>query len=340
MSRGIINNPLTSSPFLSLPLFSSPSYLLVNKTHKVISATLESVNNSGQLTAKERRQLRNERREEKTTNWREEVEEKLLKKQKKRYANWKEELNLDNLALEGPQWWAVRVSRVNGHETAERLARYLARIFPDIEFKVYAPAVHVKRKLKNGTVSVKPKPLFPGCIFLRCVLNKELHDTIRECPGIGGFIGSKVGNTKRQINRPKSVSVVDIESMFRQAKEEQEKADQAFADDQKSEEILKNEDINLNLIKNVMDSVAGTKPKRRTRKASAPVTSSPSIVADDKLLTPGSSIRVVSGSFSDFKGNLKKLDAKSGMATVRFTLFGKESLVDLDINQIVADIDT
>ncbi|KAF5201292.1 Transcription termination/antitermination protein NusG [Thalictrum thalictroides] len=60
---------------------------------------------------------------------------------------------------------------------------------------VYAPAVHVKRKLKNGTVSVKPKPPFPGCIFLRCVLNKELYDTIRECLGIGDFIGSKVGNT-------------------------------------------------------------------------------------------------------------------------------------------------
>ncbi|PIA54495.1 hypothetical protein AQUCO_00900800v1 [Aquilegia coerulea] len=328
------SNRVTSSPFLSLPLFSSPSYLLYNKTHKVISATLES---SGQLTARERRQLRNERREEKTTNWKEEVEEKLLKKQKKKFANWKEELNLDNLAIDGPQWWAVRVSRLNGHETAEQLARYLARIFPNVEFKVYAPAVHVKRKLKNGTVSVKQKPLFPGCIFLRCVLNKELHDTIRECPGIGGFIGSKVGNTKRQINRPRPVSIVDIEAMFRQAKEEQEKADQAFAEDQQSEEILKNENIRLNPIKNVMDSVPDSKPKRRTTKASTPVTSGSSIGSDDKLLTLGSSIRVVSGSFSDFKGTLKKLDAKSGMATVVVTLFGKESIVDVDINQIVAE---
>lgn len=53
----------------------------------------------------------------------------------------------------------------------------------------------VKRKLKSGSYVVKPKPLFPGCAFLHCVLNKELHDFVRECEGIGGFLGSKVGNT-------------------------------------------------------------------------------------------------------------------------------------------------
>lgn len=53
--------------------------------------------------------------------------------------------------------------------------------------------------MKNGTISIKPKPLFPGCVFLRCVLNKELHDFIREVDGVGGFVGSKVGNTYVQL---------------------------------------------------------------------------------------------------------------------------------------------
>jgi len=61
--------------------------------------------------------------------------------------------------------------------------------------QVYAPSVQVKRKLKNGSISVKPKPVFPGCIFIRCILNKEIHDSIRDVDGVGGFIGSKVGNT-------------------------------------------------------------------------------------------------------------------------------------------------
>lgn len=62
-------------------------------------------------------------------------------------------------------------------------------------FQVYAPSIPDRRKLKNGTYSVKAKPLFPGCVFLRCVLDKEIHDFVTELDGVGGFIGAKVGNT-------------------------------------------------------------------------------------------------------------------------------------------------
>lgn len=64
-----------------------------------------------------------------------------------------------------------------------------------VGLQMYTPAVQEKKRLKNGTISIKPKPLFPGCVFLRCVLNKEIHDFVRECDGVGGFVGSKVGNT-------------------------------------------------------------------------------------------------------------------------------------------------
>ncbi|XP_059647134.1 uncharacterized protein LOC132293610 [Cornus florida] len=325
---------LQSSP--SLPLSTrSPIYCTP------ISATLESVNGKT-LTARERRQLRNERRESKPNyNWKEEVEERLLKKPKKRYASWTEELNLDNLALLGPQWWVVRVSRVSGQDTAERLARTLARNYPNIDFKVYVPAVQVKRKLKNGSYSVKPKPLFPGCVFLRCVLNKEMHDFIRECDGVGGFVGSKVGNTKRQINKPRPVSVDDMEAIFQQAKEEQEKTDQAFKEEQQREGILGTEKLDIVYIdsqsasKDVTTSVVASKPKRRSRKASKALLDGQSTGRDDKNLFIGSSVRVVSGTFAEFTATLKKLDHETGKATVGFTLFGKETLVDLDVNEIV-----
>ena len=124
------------------PSYKSPSLLPLHfpistsGSATVVSVRLDS-SDTQPLTARERRQLRNERRESKvTTNWREEVEERLLTKPKKKYASWTEELNLDNLALLGPQWWVVRVSRVSGQESAERLARTLARNFPDIDFKV------------------------------------------------------------------------------------------------------------------------------------------------------------------------------------------------------------
>ncbi|XP_028783554.1 uncharacterized protein LOC114739637 [Neltuma alba] len=297
-----------------------------------ISASLDSTDTQ-ELTARERRRLRNERRESKTTtNWREEVEERLIKKPKKKKTSWTEELNLDNLAKLGPQWWVIRGSRVRGQDTAQLLARSLARNFPDVEFKLYTPAVQVKRRLKNGSYSVTPKPLFPGCIFLRCVLNKELHDFIREYDGIGGFLGSKVGSIKRQINKPKPVSADDMEAVYRQAKEEQEKADRAFEEGEKNA-VLKSEVLKTELERDSdLKSDADSKPKRKSSKTSAMTT--------EKSSTPkrGSTVRVLSGTFAGFTGTLKKLNRKSKIATVAFTLFGKENSVDIEASEIAPEI--
>ncbi|XP_030474265.2 uncharacterized protein LOC115691695 [Syzygium oleosum] len=302
-----------------------------------ISAALESAGAEA-LTARERRQLRNQRRESRGAyNWREEVEERLIEKPKKQFASWTEELNLDYLAKPGPQWWIVRVSRVRGQETADLIARLLIRNFPDVEFKVYAPAVQEKRKLKNGSYSVKARPLFPGCVFLRCILNKELHDFIRECDGVGGFVGSKVGNTKRQIIKPRPVSEDDMEAIFRKAKEEQEKTDRAFEDELASE-TLKSEKLDLDLHSSADDSLeSAMKPKRQSRKSSGTL-GGLSAKEKYKLLVPGSTVRVLSGTFAGFEGSLKKLNRKNKKATVGFALFGKESLVDLDVDEIVPEV--
>ncbi|XP_009358818.1 uncharacterized protein LOC103949431 [Pyrus x bretschneideri] len=291
-----------------------------------ISATLEpEPATTQQLTARERRQLRNERRESKTgTSWKEEVEEKLLEKPTKKFANWKEELNLNNLAHEGPQWWIIKVSRVKGQETAKLIARQLARNYPHIDFKIYAPAIQDRKKLKNGNL-VKPRPLFPGCVFIKCVLDKEIHDFIRECDGVAGFVGSKVGNTKRQITRPRPVSEFDMEAIFKQAKEEQQKAEQAFEQEQ--------QEATLN---DATESDGDSKPRRRPRKTLDPLINGSSKGKSEKLV-PGSSVRVLSGAFAEYVGSLKKLNKRTKKATVGFTLFGKESLVDLDVSEIVLE---
>ncbi|XP_020215881.1 uncharacterized protein LOC109799686 [Cajanus cajan] len=310
-----------------------------NRPFFTLSASA-SVESPEQLSARERRRARGERRERKSgTNWREEVEERLMVKPKKQKGSWMDELNLDNLAKLGPQWWVIRVSRVMGHDTAQLLARSLAKNYPDIEFKIYAPSVNVKRRLKNGSYSVKPKPLFPGCVFFRCVMNKELHDFVREYDGIGGFLGSKVGNTKRQINRPKPVSGKDMEAIFKRAKEEQEKTDQAFEEEEKNAALnseIKNTELELD---DVVNDIVDSKPKRGSRKTSnqVTVTDASSTRKDYKLFVPGSTVRVVSGTFSGFTGTLKKLNRKTKMATVHFTLFGKENIADIDVNEIALE---
>ncbi|MCL7023468.1 hypothetical protein MKW94_023521, partial [Papaver nudicaule] len=325
MGIGYLSLSRSSSTSSSLSrLYPIPCLSVFNRrkkiTLKVSSAILQEEeeeekedDSGGFLSGRERRQLRNERRALTTNNWREEVEDKLgTKYSRKRFATWTEELNLDNLALLGPQWWLVRVSRVSGQETADVIGRTLNRKFPDIDFKIYAPAVRVKRKLKNGTITVKPKPLFPGCVFLWSVLNKEIHDFIRDTPGVGGFIGSTVGNTKKQINRPKPVSTNDMEAIFRRAKEEQIQTDQAFEEEQKVQELA-NEGESNPKPKVVKKSVtADSKKKKRTKKGAEPAVGNSSVQEEYKLLVPGSSVRIVSGPFMEFTGNLKKLDRKTG----------------------------
>ncbi|XP_051130332.1 uncharacterized protein LOC127250901 [Andrographis paniculata] len=320
MKQGFLSWRNCSYPTpLSFPFSTTPNlHFPKSKLPRITATAQNSVEEApAPMSGRERRQMRNERRESKAGyNWREDVEMRLIKKPKKRYSKWTEELNLDYLALPGPQWWVVRVSRVSGQETAERMARAMARTFPAMDFKVYIPSIQIRRKLKNGTISVKPKPLFPGCVFLRCVMNKELHDFIRECDGVGGFVGSKVGNTKRQINKPRPVDEVDIEAIFKQAKEEQEKADQAFKEALQQEEALDSMKAKLE------SPVVSKKGSRKSAKHS---------------LKPGSTIQVASGAFAGISGTLKKLDKKTGLATVEFTLFGKETLADIDAKEIIAE---
>ncbi|AES87010.1 putative ribosomal protein L2 domain 2 [Medicago truncatula] len=326
--KGMLTLHLWNPP----PRFYTPS--LSTKPPLSISAT----SSPELLTAKERRRLRNERRESNATNWKEEVENKLIQKTKKVNKSWKDELNLDNLMKLGPQWWGVRVSRVKGQYTAEALARSLAKFFPDIEFKVYAPAIHEKKRLKSGSISVKSKPLFPGCIFLRCELNKPLHDYIKEYEGVGGFIGSKVGNTKKQINKPRPVAEDDMEAIFKQAKVEQENADKAFEEEEKKAAVNSG-NPNKELESDVSKAIVDSKPKRGSRKTSnqLTITEEASSAKKKPKLVTGSTVQIISGSFLGFAGTLKKLNSKTKMATVHFTMFGKENIVDLDVSEIVPE---
>lgn len=260
------------------------------------------------------------------------MEERLARRRKEEYSSWKEKLNLDNLAKLGLRWWTIRVARVNGQETADRLARALARGFPEMQFKVYFPAVREKKKLKNGSYSEKTKPLFPGCVFLECVLNKEVHDFIRECDGVGGFLGSKVGNTKRQINKPKPVIAEEMEKIFQQVKEEQQNFDQAFEREQEH-------NFNYDVDSRSSKSKKVTSAKGQLGKDSRHSGDVSMAGGDIEYLVPGATVRILSGPFVEFTGRLKDLDYTNKKATVGFTLFGKESYADLELEQIAAETD-
>lgn len=121
-------------------------------------------------------------------------------------------------------------------------------------------------------------------------------------------------NRKRQINKPRPVSEVDMEAVFRQAKEEQEKNEKAFDEEQQQESLnsgMLNMDPNLDS-NDAKESTLDAKPKGRSKKPSDPLTNSSSKGKGNKRFTPGSTVRVVSGTFAEFEGSLKKVNRKTG----------------------------
>ncbi|GJN22819.1 hypothetical protein PR202_gb10418 [Eleusine coracana subsp. coracana] len=159
------------------------------------SASSNGSGGDGELTARERRQQRRERRELRATDWKEEVQDRLIheparRRKKPPKRTWREELNLDLLAELGPQWWLVRVSMAPGTDYVDLLTKAISRRFSEVPFK--------------------------------------LHDFIRDTEGCYGFIGATVGSIKRQIKKPKPIPLEEIESIIKEEKEEQERVDREF----------------------------------------------------------------------------------------------------------------
>jgi len=122
---------------------------------------------------------------------------------------------------------------------------------------------------------------------------------------------------KRQISRPKPLSDEDVDEIFRQAKEEQEKTDQAFEEEEKRAALnsgIRNTELEP---ADVLNAIVDTKSKRRHRKTSdqVTVTDASSNRNKYKLFVPGATVRVVSGTFSGFAGTLKKLNRKTKMVS-------------------------
>lgn len=86
-----------------------------------------------------------------------------------------------------------------------------------------------------------------------------------------------------------------MEAIFKEAKEEQERHDQAFLEKEQEEAP------NSSVLETDLDTngTTATKHKGRPKKAV-------------NTLSPGSTVRVASGTFAEFEGSLKKLNRKSG----------------------------
>lgn len=98
-----------------------------------------------------------------------------------------------------------------------------------------------------------------------------------------------------------------MEAIFKQAKEEQAKADQSFLEEHQGDGSLNSDKLHLDsslAFVGDTDSVMVVKPSGKSRKATKSSVVLPSL---------GSTVKVVSGSFAGFSGVLKKLNKKTGL---------------------------
>lgn len=122
------------------PRLGSPSPLPVSVSLSALASS-DGGGSNGELTARERRQ---QRRELRATDWKEEVQDRLIheparRRKKPPKRTWREELNLDLLAELGTQWWLVRVSMAPGTDYVDLLTKAISRRYPEVPFKVTIP---------------------------------------------------------------------------------------------------------------------------------------------------------------------------------------------------------
>ena len=83
------------------------------------------------------------------------------------------------MQINQPAWYCVRTKPKHEHIAAANVRKHLA-------LQVFHPQLRVERHTQRGIARVT-EPLFPGYIFVRCVLEKSL-DEIRYAYGVNSVV--------------------------------------------------------------------------------------------------------------------------------------------------------
>lgn len=91
------------------------------------------------LSARERRKLRNERREAAIASqeqpWKERVQDRLLEP-KKKIKGWQEDADINRCVAKGVQWWMIQTAKKFEFDVAEQISALFAENFPGREIEV------------------------------------------------------------------------------------------------------------------------------------------------------------------------------------------------------------
>ncbi len=113
-------------------------------------------------------------------------------------------------------WYVIHA--YSGHE--EKVKANLERRVDHMRFTDRIFDVHIPREdvveIRNRKKVTVPKKVFPGYLLVRMYLDEDSWTTVRDTPGVTGFVASNMGKQ----NRPPPLSRREVERMlgFRETK--------------------------------------------------------------------------------------------------------------------------
>ncbi|KAI5083920.1 hypothetical protein GOP47_0000089 [Adiantum capillus-veneris] len=143
--------------------------------------------------------------------------------------------------------------------------------------------------MKDGSISTATRRLHSGCVFLRCVLTRRIHDAVKRVRRVRGFFGKRVDFY--DVIMPTPVPNEDIEGMRKKIREEE---------------------IDLERLKEL------SKEEMKMKLAEMEAASQ-----QDPLITLGSNIRVLHGPYANFEGCITGLPDGSKEVEVSLMAFGE-----------------
>ena len=149
----------------------------------------------------------------------------------------------------------------------------------DSIFEVVIPMEDVI-EFKNGKKVVVQKKVFPGYLYIRCFLEDQSWDVIRNTPGVTGFVGTA--------GKPIPLSRSDVETALAVPEEEEVEG-------------------------------TGAATKRQRPKLDYEV---------------GESVRVKTGPFADFNGQIAEINEDQLKVKVLVNIFGRETPVELEFAEV------
>lgn len=113
------------------------------------------------------------------------------------------------------QWYVVNTYSGHENRVKENLERRVSSMnLEDYLFRILV-AEHTEIEYKNGKEVVKVKNPYAGYLFVEMIMTDEAWYTVRNTPGVTGFIGSSGGGAK-----PFPVSEEEINHLLRRLGEQ------------------------------------------------------------------------------------------------------------------------